>query len=89
MKRTAMALALLLAGSGWCTEVAAQSAPQRPAQINRARPATQGSVDDLRAEVTRLRRELADLAQQVAAANRQIQELRAAQAPAQPQGGAR
>jgi predicted RNase H-like nuclease (RuvC/YqgF family) len=75
-RKAIVAMALLLAG----TEVAAQtpSAQQNQQNQQRARPASQGTVDDLRAELAATNRELATTAQALAAATQRLQEIQEA-----------
>lgn len=72
MSRTAtLALALLLAASGWLG--AAAQAPQQ--NQARTRPATQGAVDDLRADVAAISRELASVARALSAATDRLRAM--------------
>lgn len=64
--KTIYAFAILFAAAAWLAGAAAQTPPAaQQNQANRARPATQGAVDDLRDELARTNRELAALAQAV------------------------
>lgn len=71
MRRTAiLALAMLLLAGGWPGSAAAQEQ-----QNQRARPASRGTVDDLRTELATVKRELAALTRQMAEVVQRLQEL--------------
>ena len=75
--KTTLAFAALLAASGWLADAAAQTPPTpQQTQANRARPATQGAVDDLRDELARTNRELANLTRLLETAMQRLQETR-------------
>jgi hypothetical protein len=76
MRRNAVvALVLALVGSGALAGVAAQTrTPQNQAQ-DRTRPASQATVDELRAELAATNRELANVTQALATATQRLQEI--------------
>lgn len=69
-----LAVAAVMVASSWFADAAAQTPQQN--QANRARPATQGAVDDLRDELAKTNRELATLTRLMEAAMQHLQETR-------------
>lgn len=77
MRRKAIvALALLVAGSGWCAQVAAQTRAQQTQQNQeRTRAASQATIDELRTELAATNRELANTARALATATQRLQDI--------------
>ena len=73
-KRT-LAVAVLLLAAGWLGSVAAQTQQN---QANRARPATQGGIDDIRADLAAISRELTAVMRTVEANAAQLRDVRTA-----------
>lgn len=70
-----LAFAMAMAACGWHVDAAAQTPPTaQQSQANRARPATQGAIDDLREEIAKINRELAGLTRLMETALQRLQE---------------
>lgn len=71
-----LAVATLLLAGGWLAGVAAQTPPAaQQTQANRARPATQGAVDDIRTELGTINRELANLTRLMTVTAQRLQDV--------------